>query len=313
MTAGNKLWGFTVDDIGLDGYSTEKHLNNLLDFLDANEISATLFAVPEVEGKKMSARRGYAAILRDAIRRGHEVAQHGGLTHDRFEIGIPPEMILSLPHEGLARRFLAQNRENLKEEHTVKNIRGKLREGRRIIEDTIGTRVNGFRSPALQSCDNMFVALAEEAYAYDSSIWLQKAGWDILNNLEYVPQEINRDIFDRRQKAGLLELPLTTEYTWYLERENFDKASKLAAHDFDRCMDSGVPFVNICHVSPIQEGKDPDLGLELYRKLIEHSKTAAGKKQYTLEAITLTDIAGRISAPDTSRTAIKKQKRLATD
>ncbi|MDD5707757.1 MAG: DUF2334 domain-containing protein, partial [Kiritimatiellae bacterium] len=130
------LWGFSVDDIGLDGYSTEAHLNAVLDFLDENRIAVTLFAVPEVNGKRMSTRRGYVSLLRQAIQRGHEVAQHG-LSHDRFEVGIPPEMILSLPHEGPARTFLAENREKLRSEHTVERIRAKLGEGRKIIEDAI--------------------------------------------------------------------------------------------------------------------------------------------------------------------------------
>lgn len=290
------LWGFTVDDIGLDGYSTEKHLNNILSFLDEYQIKATLFAVPEAEGKKMSGRRGYVAILRDAVRRGHEVAQHG-LTHDRFEIGIPPDMVLNLPHEGPARRFLAENREKLKAGHTVEKIRRKLREGRKIIEDAIGMRVNGFRAPALQSCDNMFIALAEEGYPYDSSAYFQKAGWDILNNLEYVPQEINRGKFIQHQKAGLCELPLTTEYTWYLGRSNFEKAFNLAVHDFNCCLNSGVPFINLCHVSPVQEGKDGNLGFDLYRKLIEYSKAGAAtaRDKYELKSMPLFKIANAIS------------------
>ena len=48
------FWGFSVDDIGLDGYSTEEHLNNILNFLDEYQIKATFFAVPEVEGKKIA-------------------------------------------------------------------------------------------------------------------------------------------------------------------------------------------------------------------------------------------------------------------
>lgn len=289
------LWGFSIDDIGLNGYSTETHLNNLLDFLDENRIIATLFAVPEVEGKKMSGRRGYVSILRDAIQRGHEVAQHG-ITHDRFEIGIPPDMILNMSHEGPAREFLAKNRENLKNEHTVEKIRRKLRTGRKIIEDAIGTKVNGFRSPALQSCDNMFIALAEEKYSYDSSTCFQKAGWDILNNLEYVPQEINPEKFTQHQKANLRELPLTTEYTWYLGPDNFDKEYELVMHDYNCCMNSGIPFINVCHVSPIQEESDSNLGFELYRKFIEYSKGDAERKKYEIKAITLFEIAERISA-----------------
>jgi peptidoglycan/xylan/chitin deacetylase (PgdA/CDA1 family) len=288
----NVLWGFSVDDVGLDGYSTEKHLSNILDFLDDYQMKGTFFTVPEAEGKKMSARRAYVSILRDAIKRGHEVAQHG-LTHDRFEIGIPPEMIMMLPHEGPARKFLAENREKLKTEHTVEKIRRKLSKGRKIIEDAIGMRVRGFRSPALQSCDNMFIALAEEGYMFDSSTCLQPAAWDILNNLEYVPREINREKFTQHQKAGLLELPLTAEYTWYLGRNKLDEFYNLAVHDFGCCINSSLPFINVCHVSPIQEGDEPGLGFELFRKLIGHAKAAAEKGKYDLKSVTLSKIAER--------------------
>lgn len=284
------LWGFTVDDVGLDGYSTEKHMNNLLDFFDELGMKATFFAVPEAEGKKMSARHGYVAILRDAIRRGHEVAQHG-LTHDRFEIGVPPDMIMMLPHEGPARKYLAENKAKLAGEHTVEKIRKKLSTGRKIIENAIGMPVRGFRSPALQSCDNMFFALAEEGYLYDSSTCLQPAAWDILNNINYVPREINRETFNKHQKAGLCELPLTAEYTWYLDRNKFDELYALAIHDFESCARAGLPLVNLCHVSPVQEGPDGNLGFEFYRKFIAYAKNSAEKGGYELKSITLYNVA----------------------
>ena len=287
-------WGFSVDDIGMEGYSTEKHLDNILAFFHEQQIRATFFAVPEVDGKRLSARSGYVALLRKAIQLGHEVAQHG-LNHDRFEIGIPPEMILNLPHEGPSRQFLAENRAKLADEHTVKKIRQKLCTGRKIIEDASGAPVRGFRSPALQTSDNMFIALAEEAYAYDSSLYFQKAGWDILNHLEYVPQEINQERFCQAQKQALLELPLTAEYTWYLEHVDFAKTYELAVHDLECCMHTGVPFVNLSHVSPIQEGRDGNLGFEFYRKLIAHAKISATQANFELRATTLLEIAEQIS------------------
>jgi peptidoglycan/xylan/chitin deacetylase (PgdA/CDA1 family) len=273
-------WAFTVDDIGMDGYSTEKQLNNILDFCDEHQIKATLFAVPEADGKRLDKRLGYTAILRNAIMRGHEVAQHG-LEHDRFEIGIPPDMIMMLPHEGPARKFLTENRDKLASEHTVEKIGDKLRRGRYIIENAIGTEVSGFRSPALQSCENMFIALAEEEYKYDSSTYLQKAGWDLLNGIEYEPQEITMDRFNTLQKSDVMkEFPLTAEYTWYLRKENFDKALSLAIYDYDACVDAQIPFVSLCHVGPIQEG-DNELGFELYRRLLIHIKA----KSLTLSEI----------------------------
>ncbi len=263
------LWSFTVDDIGLDGYSTEKQLNNILDFCDEHKMKITLFVVPESDDKRMDKRLGYVSILRDAIKRGHEVAQHG-VKHERFEIGIPPEMIMMLPHEGPARKFLAENRDQLTDEHTIEKICKKLRLGRTIIEDTIGEPVQGFRSPALQACENMFIALVEENYKYDSSTYLQKAGWDLLNGIKSKPQKITRESFNSLQKSKIMrEFPLTTDYTWYLKKENFDEALKLAMHDYEACIMAQIPFVPLCHVGPIHEGDD-GLGFELYRRLLSN-------------------------------------------
>lgn len=278
-------WAFTVDDIGLDGYSSEKQLANILNFCDNNKIKATLFVVPRDNGKRIDEKTAYVKILRDAIKHGHEIAQHG-LDHDRFEIGIPPEMIMMLPHEGPARKFLAENRDKLKTKHTVENICQKLRTGRKILEDALGISVKGFRSPALQSCENMFMALIVEEYQYDSSTYFQKAGWDLLNGIKYVPQKITMERFQSLQESNSIkEFPLTADYTWYLKKENFEKALGLAIHDYNACIKAGTPYVPLCHVAPLQEGDD-DLGFELYRRLLRHiTENGCPVKSLTLAEI----------------------------
>ena len=72
----NKLiFNFSVDDICLENYSTEEYLNGILDFCDENNIKSTLFTVPMAEGISLEKRPGYIKVLKDAITRGHEVAQ----------------------------------------------------------------------------------------------------------------------------------------------------------------------------------------------------------------------------------------------
>jgi predicted deacetylase len=287
-------FGFTVDDVALDGYATETHLSRVLEFCAEQQVRATFFAVPLCDGKRLDQRRQYVAILREAVAAGHEVAQHG-LAHDRFEVGIPPEMVLALPHEGPARNYLAECREQIDASHSVALIREKLRTGRRIIEDAIAGPVHGFRAPALQSCENMFIALAEEQYAYDSSTYLQKAGWDLINGLPCIPHAINQERFAQAQKGpALRELPLTAEYTWYLGKDKFAAACQLAVHDFDACMKAKIPFVNVCHVSPLLEGEG-DCGLELYRRLFQHIREFGAGPQGAVPSLTLSEIASKIS------------------
>ena len=258
---------FTVDDVCFEGYSTEAHLTRLLEFLDEEKVRATFFVVPLAQGLPLTKRPGYIRILRQALATGHEVAQHG-LEHDRFEVGIPPEMILALPHEGPARERLAKERDVIEAALQVDRIREKLAQGRQIMEEALGEKVQGFRSPCLQLCDNLFHALEAEQYLYDCSRHLQPAGWDLLNGREpALPRPITREIFTQLQYPGRLRImPLTAEYTWYLTRERFARTFELARHDAQACLDARIPFVPICHVSPIQEG-EADAGFQFYREL----------------------------------------------
>jgi len=95
----------SVDDVGLEGYSTPEHLEKLLCFWDDNKLKGTIFAVPRCDGKELGQIKSYVDILTHAIADGHEVAQHG-LDHTRFQTGIPPKMVLDLSHKRPARQYL---------------------------------------------------------------------------------------------------------------------------------------------------------------------------------------------------------------
>jgi hypothetical protein len=158
-----------------------------------------------------------------------------------------------------------------------------------IVEKALGQGVLGFRAPALSTCDNLFHALEREKFLYDSSRCLQEAGWDILNDRPAVPRRITRERFERLQYPGSLRtLPLTTDYTWYLKREKLRMALDLAKHDVDACIESGIPFVPVCHVSPIQEGDD-DVGFELYKRLVDHAHKRVGEQKRELRMLTLSN------------------------
>lgn len=282
-------FSFTVDDVCFEGYSTEDHLTRLLDFLATEKVRATFFVVPLAQGIPVTRRSEYIRILKRAIADGHEVAQHG-LEHERFEVGIPPEMILALPHEGPARERLARERQEIEADLQTDKICRRLAQGRQILQDALGVAVVGFRAPCLQICDNLFDALEAEGYHYDSSDYLQPTGWDLLNGIQDAkPRPITRESHRCIPAHKTLRiLPLTTEYTWYLKQPMFDLTFALARHDFDACWEARIPFVPLCHVSPIQEG-DPDCGFKLYRKLMAFARTACAAKGETLNFVPLTE------------------------
>jgi len=229
-------------------------------------------------------------LLATAQQSGHAVGLHG-LEHGRFDLGIPPKMVLDLPHEGPAREYLAAHRQKIEASLQVENIRCKLRKGRAILADLAGCEADGFRAPCLAVCDNLFTALEAEGFAYDSSKCLQPGAWDLINGRqrpEIAP--INREIFDAMQTPGRMRtFPLTAEYTWYLSREKYRAFVELAKSDFDACLEAGIPFVPLCHVSPVQEG-EADCGFDLHRELIAHARQASDRRGMKLVCTTLSDM-----------------------
>lgn len=283
------VYCFTVDDVAMEGYSSEAHMANLLQFCDEEDIKATFFVVPRFNGKPLQHGGEYSSLFAESLEAGHALGQHG-LDHDRFQLGIPPKMILDLPHEGPARAHFAQHRNEIERSLTLDNLRARLREGRAILEDAIGRSVEGFRAPCLSTCDNLFKALEAEGYAYDSSQCFQKGAWDLINEKENpVICPITRELFDSYQTGGCMRtFPLSAEYAWYLTQSKYDAFLKLAKHDFDACMEQGIPFVPVCHVSPVQEGEG-SCGFDLHHELLAYARAAADRAGRRFVSMTLAE------------------------
>ena len=271
------FFGMTVDDVALADWCKVENFRKLIDFFDDEGIPATFFVVPMDEESGLPFNElpgGYVEIIQAAQQRGHAFAQHG-LCHNRFELGIPPDMILDLPHEVENKRYARENAEALAKEHSTENCRATLRKGREILEKALGFPIRGFRAPALQESPGMFQALFEEGYFFDSSACLQETGWDyILDRMDVPPREITRERWQqlRRKFQGCL-LPLTCDYTWYLTPEKYAAAMRLAQHDFRQSIEADIPFVTVCHVDPVFEGE----GIRFLHELFEFARNEAAR------------------------------------
>ena len=176
-------FGMSVDDVALRNWCKPENFEHLIDFFQTENIPATFFVVPideESDKPFFTLSDRYLPLIRAAHAAGFDLGQHG-LRHNRFELGIPPAMVLDLPHEVDNKRY------------AEKNAVARLQQGRKILEDAFGFAVTGFRAPALQESPGMFAALAAEKYPYDSSCVLQETGWDyLLDKLDVPPREITR-------------------------------------------------------------------------------------------------------------------------
>lgn len=107
----------------------------LLDLLDAHDTRATIFVLGWVARK-------YPALIREAARRGHEIACHSHYHRPVFRL----------------------DRETFEEDTRV---------AKQTIEDAIGTRIYGYRAPSFSitpGAEWAFDVLSELGFQYDSSV-----------------------------------------------------------------------------------------------------------------------------------------------
>lgn len=288
----NKKFQFamTVDDVALAHWYCEKNFRNLIAFFDENGVKATFFVVPVDEESEKPFYEVFPElpeIIKAARANGHAFGQHG-IRHNRFELGVPPAMVLDLPHETENKRYAAENKEALAADHCVENCRARLKSGRDILEKALGFPIRGFRAPAIQTSKGMFQALSE-AYDYDSSVVWQETGWDYLTgHTEVAPREM--DMVRYQSIVGLcegIEFPLSCDYTWILPPERYDLTFELAKHDIDICIKLDLPFVTVAHVDPVYDGE----GIRMLKDIYAYAKEAAEKAGKELEFVTLEQLA----------------------
>lgn len=284
------FFGMTVDDVALDGWSCPDNFAHLQEFFRSENVPATFFVVPidEATDKPFTSLSDrYLPLIQQGHKNGFCFGLHG-IRHNRFELGVPPMMVLDLPHEAENKKWAAENKEFLEKDHCVENCRKRLAQGRKLLEDTFGFAVKGFRAPALQESPGMFAAIHDEGFEFDSSSCLQETGWDyILDKMDVPPREITRERWMALRKKGYgLSLPLTCDYTWFLTKEKYDATMALAQHDFQQCLAADVPFVTVCHVDPVHDGEGIRFLHEFYAYVRQTAKDAGVNIHFeTLEDI----------------------------
>ncbi|MBQ7177692.1 MAG: polysaccharide deacetylase family protein [Victivallales bacterium] len=288
------FFGMTVDDVALEGWSTPENYVHLIDFFKSESVPATFNIVPLDEATDRpfyTLSDTYVTASKKAYADGFAFGVHG-LRHNRFELGVPPSMVLDLPHEAENKRWAAENREFLEKDHSLANCRARIQQGRKVLEDALGFKVNGFRAPALQESPAMFEAVHEEGFLWDSSTALQETGWDyLLDRMDVAPRDITRTRWEQLNQKGYgISLPLTCDYTWMLPKERYELMMELARHDYLQSLAADLPFVALCHVDPVHNGE----GIRFLHEFFDFVRKVTAASGRELVFATLDDIAREI-------------------
>ena len=140
----------------------------LFDVLDKHNVKATLFFLGWV-GEK------YPHIVKEACKRGHEIASHGYYHELLYELGY-------------------------------KKFRSDINRSKALLEDLSGCEVKGYRAPGFsltsESCW-AYAALIEEGFTYSSSVYPAKRAHGYFTEFGDEPREIIH------RGKSILEFPMT--------------------------------------------------------------------------------------------------------
>lgn len=275
------LFAFTNDDAG---QQQPELFAELLDFLDEQQVPATFFVVPHGNGKPLDQKPEWLPLLQRALDAGHDLEHHGFDHSSCFEFGIPPYFMIDILSPDVQATY-AQTPEQFTQYHGYARLRDRLEQGREILQRTFGYVPRGFRAPCLAMCDNSYLALHDLDFVWSSNQVVNPMGWRYINR-DYdrgEPWQPDVPPHPFRAAGGILEAPMHSEYTWFLEPGDVERHYGLIQADYDRTRAEGGAFVVLSHYYAMTG--QWAAGLEVYRRLFAHARDTGDVRFVTLSQL----------------------------
>jgi len=273
------LLALTNDDAG--GQEPES-FRELLDFLAEQEVPATFFVVPAHGGQPLDDKPEWMALLHRALDEGHELQLHG-FNHGGFEFGVPPAFMLDIMPEAKAR--WQREPQVIQADHALPILTGKIAKGKEIFYRALRYEPQGFRSGCLAICDNMYQALADEGFRWSSNLVVNPMGWRYINRDYDAGEPWQKDVPPHPfpHKAGLIEVPMLSEYTWFLGEEDLNRHFALIKEDFDRTHQVSGAFVTLSHYYAMTG--EWSTALRVYERLFAYARQRGNVKFCTISQL----------------------------
>lgn len=274
------LFAFSNDDAGM---AEPELFRDLLDFLDEQAVPATFFVVPHAGGKPLNQKPEWLALIERALAAGHDLEHHGFDHSSCFEFGIPPYFMLDILAPETQAAY-ANTPEQFTQHHGYAQLKERLIRGRDILSPIFGYIPRGFRAPCLAMCENSYQALHDLDFTWSSNQVVNPMGWRYINRDYDRGEDWQSSVPPHPYPAhGIIEAPMHSEYTWYLEAGDIDRHFELAKRDFDRTRAEGGAFVVLSHYYAMT-GKWA-AGKEVYRRLFAHARASGDVRFVTLDQL----------------------------
>ena len=195
--------------------------------------------MPYKNGSYSSAIEEFASCLRAALDNGHELALHG-YRHTKNEFGCLYPIPLPFPFP------------------TLKKQKERLEKGVKELMNLTGVRPLGFRAPFYLHNNVTLKALSSLGFCYDSSATIFKPTHGMRLRLRWLRN------FKPFVTEGVVEIPVSGDYTYSLKDSDFSDFLRRAMRDFEWIESRGGVFVLNNHPQRLSE-----TGYRFLRTLVE--------------------------------------------
>lgn len=259
-------------------------------FFDSQNVPASFMVVPRGEGGWLLAQQSqWLEALQSAEQDGHDCQLHG-LDHKDCEFGPYPAMIRAL-HGTDPESVLQSDTAQFGHTWHYESYREKLTTAVGLFERAFDRRPLVFRTGALSQTPELYDAAADLGLRYTSNLVVDPRGWEyIVENYDNpgdwdpavppLPHHLN----DR-----IINIPMISEYAWYLTEEKIERHLALALDDLQRVYATGGIYVLICHVQCV--GADDGLSQKLLSRLFQ-----AARDGYDVHFQTLSGLVSEIES-----------------
>jgi len=269
----------TSDDVGRDSI---ENFNKFISLLEELDIKCTFFAVPKPrDNLPLNENKEWVIALRKAVKLGHDVQLHG-YKHEQFECGFPPKLIFSLyPKENrkYLKEYIIKNSDKIEKELEFERLTNRLARSKKIFEEIMGYSPVCFRSPLLGIHENLYKALSILGIKYSSNLVMNEDGWSYITENKQ-PDKGQVLPIPTKVQQGIIELPISCEYNWFLKEEHFNRALNMMKEDATKISKIKNSFMMpLSHFYAII--KSPS-GEKLYREFFDWAKKNFDFKSYTI-------------------------------